>query len=163
MEIVNDKGDYIYEPATPITRGDFVKFLIRALGLYKYETFTSNFADVAPEAEYAVEVAIGKNLGILKGVGDNCFNPEAPITRQDLMVICARGMKVVKILDKANISTLDQFSDNGIIADYAKADIAMMVELEMVKGNADGTINPLGNTTRAEAAVIMKRIFDWNK
>ena len=35
-----------------------------------------------------------------------------------------------------------------------------MIEEEIVKGNPDGTINPLGNTTRAEAAVIMSRIFD---
>ena len=28
----------------------------------------------------------------------------------------------------------------------------------LVKGNADGTINPLGNTTRAELAALISRI-----
>ncbi|MBR2846460.1 MAG: S-layer homology domain-containing protein [Clostridia bacterium] len=33
-----------------------------------------------------------------------------------------------------------------------------MIENAIVRGNGDGTVNPLGNTTRAEAAVIMNRI-----
>ena len=38
--------------------------------------------------------------------------------------------------------------------------LALMVAEGLIKGNADGTINPLGNTTRAEAAVIMQRILN---
>ena len=161
--IVNAKGNGLYEPATNITRGDFAMFLINALGLNKDGMFDGNFKDVDPYAEYAVEVAIGRKLGILKGVGDDMFNPETPITRQDLMVICARGMRVAKEFIEADGTQLDAFSDKALIADYAKADMAAMVRDGIVKGNADGTVNPLGNTTRAEAAVIMSRIFSWNK
>ena len=161
--VVNAKGNGIYEPAVNITRGDFAMFLINALKLNKDGKFDGNFADVDPNAEYAVEVAIGRKLGILKGVGDNMFNPETPITRQDLMVICARGMRIAKELAAADGTQLDIFSDKALIADYAVADMAAMVRDGIVKGNADGTVNPLGNTTRAEAAVIMSRIFSWNK
>ncbi|MBR5218795.1 MAG: S-layer homology domain-containing protein [Clostridia bacterium] len=161
--VVNAKGNGIYEPAVNITRGDFAMFLINALKLNKDGKFDGNFADVDPNAEYAVEVAIGRKLGILKGVGDNMFNPETPITRQDLMVICARGMRIAKELAAADGTQLDIFSDKALIADYAVADMAAMVRDGIVKGNADGTVNPLGNTTRAEAAVIMSRIFNWNK
>ncbi|MBR2471910.1 MAG: S-layer homology domain-containing protein [Clostridia bacterium] len=34
-----------------------------------------------------------------------------------------------------------------------------MVIEGVIKGNPDGSINPLGNTTRAEAAVMMYRIM----
>ncbi|MBQ7032119.1 MAG: S-layer homology domain-containing protein, partial [Clostridia bacterium] len=54
------------------------------------------------------------------------------------------------------------FSDKDAIADYAVADIAAMVRAGIVAGYTDGTIQPLGNTTRAEAAVIMDRIVTWN-
>ncbi|MBQ7037175.1 MAG: S-layer homology domain-containing protein, partial [Clostridia bacterium] len=54
---------------------------------------------------------------------------------------------------------LAAFSDSGMIADYASSHVAAMVAEGLIKGNADGTINPLGNTTRAEAAVIMQRIL----
>jgi len=52
------------------------------------------------------------------------------------------------------------FSDADAISDYAVADIAAVVRAGIVRGNADGTLNPLGNTTRAETAVIMQRILD---
>ena len=55
---------------------------------------------------------------------------------------------------------LSDFSDKALIADYARDAVATMVGMGFVQGNADGTINPLGNTTRAEAAVIMHRIFE---
>lgn len=160
-DIANDKGAYIYEPATPITRGDFAMYLIKALGLDKVNVTNDSFNDVDVDAEYALALSIGKKVGILKGVGDNNYNPEAPITRQDLMVICARGMRVAKAMADGDVASLDAFSDKALIADYATADIAAMVRESIVKGNADGTINPVGNTTRAEAAIIMQRITAW--
>ena len=60
----------------------------------------------------------------------------------------------------AGSADLSAFADSGIIADYASGHVSAMVAEGLVKGNADGTINPLGNTTRAEAAVIMQRILN---
>ncbi|MBE7063694.1 MAG: S-layer homology domain-containing protein, partial [Ruminococcaceae bacterium] len=111
------------------------------------------------DTPYAAEIAIGRALGILKGTGDDLYNPNAEISRQDLMVICARGMRAVKALEEGG--NMD-FSDTEAIADYAVLDIAAVVRAGIVRGNADGTLNPLGNTTRAEAAVIMDRIATWS-
>ncbi|MBE7025009.1 MAG: S-layer homology domain-containing protein, partial [Ruminococcaceae bacterium] len=54
---------------------------------------------------------------------------------------------------------LTAFSDAAAIADYAAAHVSAMIASGLIKGNADGTINPQGNTTRAESAVIMDRIL----
>ena len=151
--IVNKKGDGIFAPNTNITRGDFAMFLIRTMGLTDKGKATQ-FADVDPNAEYAAEVLIGKNLGIFKGSGNSSFEPETQISRQDMMTMCARALKLTGGVD------LGRFTDNSLIADYARDSIAAMVKQEIVKGNPDGTVNPLGNTTRAEAAVIMERILN---
>ena len=157
-KIANSKGANIYAPGQNITRGDFAMYLIRSLGLTA--DAAEQFADVDPNAEYAKEVAIGKALGILKGTGGNVYNPEEPISRQDLMVICARGLRMVNKLYNADAAAiLARFTDTGLIADYAFEDIGAMVSSKIVTGNPDMTINPLGNTTRAEAAVIMDRII----
>ena len=66
----------------------------------------------------------------------------------------SRAMKL------AGAADLGAFSDAGSIADYAQSHVAAMVAEGLIKGNADGTINPRGNTTRAEAAVIMQRIIN---
>ena len=149
--IVNRVSENWYGPQFNITRGDYAMFLVRTLGLT--DGAGENFADVEADAEYAKELAIGKAAGIINGVGDNKFNPEAEITRQDMMTMTSRALGL------AGEADLSAFADSGLIADYASAHVAAMVAEGLIKGNADGTINPKGNTTRAEAAVIMQRIL----
>ena len=149
--IVNRVSNNWYGPGENITRGDYAMFLVRTLGL---TGGGENFVDVDPTAEYAKELAIGKAAGIINGVGDNKFNPEAQITRQDMMTMTSRALKL------AGSADLSSFSDNGLVADYAASHVSAMVADGLIRGNADGTINPLGNTTRAEAAVIMQRILN---
>ncbi|MBR3576923.1 MAG: S-layer homology domain-containing protein, partial [Clostridia bacterium] len=116
-------------------------------------------ADVDPNHEYAKEIATGKALGIFNGTGDNKFEPEAAISRQDLMTMCYRGMKNAGVISgMVSKAWVNNFSDSGYISDYAVEAMASMIENAIVRGNGDGTVNPLGNTTRAEAAVIMNRI-----
>ena len=150
--IINEKSPNWYGPGENITRGDYAMFLVRTLGINVAPG--ENFIDVEADAEYAKELAIGKAAGIINGVGDNKFNPEAQITRQDMMTMTSRAMQL------AGTADLGAFSDSGAIADYAASHVSAMVAEGLIKGNADGTINPLGNTTRAEAAVIMNRIIN---
>ena len=149
--IVNRVSETWYGPGQNITRGDYAMFLVRTLGINVAPG--ENFVDVEADAEYAKELAIGKAAGIINGVGDNKFNPEAAITRQDMMTMTSRAMSL------AGSADLSAFSDAGNIADYAALHVSAMVAEGLIKGNADGTINPLGNTTRAEAAVIMNRVL----
>lgn len=148
-----------FAPGDAISRGDFAKFLIRTLGMAG-KIANDNFADVDPESDYATEISIGKALLILNGVGDNKYLPEESISRQDLMVICARGMRCVAPFASGK-GDLSAFSDADMVADYAVKEISAMIDSGIIRGNDDGTLNPLGNTTRAEAAVIMQRIYDW--
>ncbi|MBR2878821.1 MAG: S-layer homology domain-containing protein [Clostridia bacterium] len=121
----------------------------------------TQFDDVDKNAFYADAILAGRKAGILLGSGGGVYNPEEGISRQDAMTICARGMKMLEMIGVADSSRiLSSFTDNGIIADYAAEHIASMVDEEIVKGNPDGTVNPLGNITRAEAAVIMGRILN---
>ncbi|MBE7063143.1 MAG: S-layer homology domain-containing protein, partial [Ruminococcaceae bacterium] len=111
------------------------------------------FADVDPAAEYAKELAIGRAAGILNGIGENKYNPEVPITRQELMTIISRGLALGGAAD------ISAFSDSSLVSDWAMQHVSAMIASGLIKGNADGTLNPLGNTTRAETAVICHRIL----
>ncbi len=150
--IANTYRETSYAPGVAITRGDFAMFLVRTLGLTNAPG--EQFVDVAADAEYAKELAIGRAAGILNGIGENKYNPEAPITRQELMTIISRGLALGGSAD------LSAFSDGGQVSDWALTHVSAMIASGLIKGNADGTLNPLGNTTRAETAVIMQRILD---
>ncbi|MDD6309090.1 MAG: S-layer homology domain-containing protein [Clostridia bacterium] len=157
--IINEKTTTRYAPKENVTRGDYAMFLVKTLGLTS--SGGSNFSDVPSTAPYAEAIKIGKNLGILQGTGNNLFQPETPITRQELMTITARGMKAAGLLEEEGEIPLT-FTDSHAISDWAVASIAAMVRLGVIRGNADGTVNPLGNTTRAEAAVIAARVRAWH-
>ncbi|MBQ7033519.1 MAG: S-layer homology domain-containing protein [Clostridia bacterium] len=149
--IVDGRSDWEYAPGENVTRAELAAFLVRTLGLTNEGG--ENFADVPATHAYAKELAQGKAAGIINGIGDNMYNPDANITRQELMTMISRGLQLT---GEADISA---FTDNAAVADWALTHVKTMIASGLIKGNADGTLNPLGNTTRAEAAVIMDRIL----
>ncbi|MBC8059522.1 MAG: S-layer homology domain-containing protein, partial [Clostridiaceae bacterium] len=156
--IINGTSEKTFVPGESITRADFTMLLVKALSLSA--KIDSSFQDVSKDAYYYEAVSIAKKLGIINGQGDNKFNPSEKISRQDMVVIIARAMKVAKKV--TTISTdkgLDGFKDKGNIASYALSDVALMVNEGLVKGSNE-MMNPLANTTRAEAAVLMYKIYN---
>ncbi len=107
------------------------------------------------------EVGIAKKLGIVKGIGDNKFNPNEYITRQDMMVMIANALKVAgKISTTGTAGDLKPYKDASEVSGYAVEAVATLIKEGIIKGNDDNTINPLGNATRAEVGVIIYRIYN---
>lgn len=156
--VIKGTSDTAYSPGAPIKRGDFILMLVRALGLgAKTE---DNFADIKPDAYYAEAVAIAKKLGITTGVGNNRFQPEAYISRQDMMTLANRAIKIAgKELPAGNSSDLSMYTDNSSISSYALDSISTLVKNGLIAGSGN-KINPLDNTTRAEIAVFIYRIYN---
>lgn len=147
-----------YGPGSNITRADFVTLLVRALELKA--SFEGNFDDVKASDYYYGAVGTAKKLGIIKGVGNNKFDPRAGITREDMMVMAAGAMEAAgKIKDDADISVLSAYTDSASVSSYAAASVAALIKNGIIKGD-DKLINPCGNTTRAETAVVIYRIYN---
>jgi len=150
--IIKGTSATTFSPANNIKRADYMILLVRMLGLTA--DFTDNFDDVPQDAYYYREIGSAKGLGLTTGVGDNKFNPEAEITRQDMFVLAYRILIQQGAIEPAGIEVLKQFNDNTFIADYAKEALATLAKSELVKGN-ENNINPLGLATRAETAVFI--------
>ncbi|THF84484.1 right-handed parallel beta-helix repeat-containing protein [Cohnella fermenti] len=146
-----------FAPAEPIRRGDFVALLVRALGLHSQAN--DNFIDVKPGDYYYEEIAIARSLGIATGAGNSSFNPKDSISRQDMMVLAYRAMQAagIQMVDEAD-NVLDQFADKSKVSTYAIAGLSTLVNEGLVSG-ANGKLNPLGRSTRAEAAVLLYNIY----
>ena len=147
-----------YSPASSITRADFMLFLARALNLSA--RVDGNFSDVSPSDYYYEAVGIAKKLGVTAGVGNNRFNPDASVTRQEMMTLTDRALSVAKRGLPAGVEAdLSGFGDRDKIADYAVRSVAKLVKSGIMTGEG-ASVNPLGNTTRAEAAVIIYRVYN---
>lgn len=155
--IINGTSENTYSPSANITRADFLTLLIRTLELQA--DFEDNFEDINRNDYYYKAVGIAKALGITSGTGDNRFNPKENITRQDMMVLATRAMLIKSDIEKADTSYLESFADNELVSIYAKESISTLIKEGIVQGSK-GVINPLGKTIRAEAAVIIYRIYN---
>jgi arabinogalactan endo-1,4-beta-galactosidase len=156
--IVTGTGDSSFTPAAKVTRADFLVMLVRALGLTaKVE---GNFSDVKRSDYYYEAVGIAKKLGIVNGVRDDLFDPNALITREDLMVMAARALHISNPQDVSAGGSiqLEQFEDRSLVSPYALQAVGELVEAGIVEGR-ERSIAPKDATTRAEAAVIVYRLF----
>ena len=156
-----------YNPATNITRGDFMLMLYRAFleDDYKNYNVTSNFPDVVKgTTSYSQEtyqaVGVAKHLGIAQGTNGK-YNPKAYITREEAMTLIYRTLDEVdySMSYKSSNKTSD-FKDYSSVASYAKTAISDLIDHGVVVGN-NGKINPKSNITRAEMAVILHRVLTY--
>lgn len=156
--VINGTGVETFSPGENITRADFVTLLVRALEL-KAE-YTEGFADVEEGSYYSESVNIAKKLGIVKGTGDNKFDPTVTISRQDMMAMTAMALKASgKKLKEAATVDIAGYEDAVDIADYARDSVAVLVKNGIVLGNGK-QIHPNGKSTRAEVAVMLYRIIN---
>ncbi len=151
--ILNGYEDNTFRPQNNVTREEFVKLVVTALGIT--EKGDMEFTDIDPSRWSYDYIAIGVKAGIINGMPDGSFAPENPITRQDAAVMIYRAFAI------GPAEEISGFDDAGYIADYAEAAVAALSENGIINGRENNMFAPLDNTTRAEAAVIIHRALNW--
>ena len=155
--IIRGRSETEFAPDAYITRADNTVLLLRVLG--KTAPVTDNFDDVYPSAYYYKEIGMAKALGIAGGVGNNNFDPDAFIKRQDMATLAYRILREENALTSIpNTGVLNRFADKDEIYFYARDAMAACVNAGLMSGYGDNTINPRGNATRLEVALFIHRI-----
>jgi len=156
--IVKGTGEGIFSPESLVSRADFAIMLTRAFEISPRDG--EGFSDVDENKYYATELKTAKAAGIIQGIGNNKFNPEGKISRQDMMVMLCRALESKGYKFSAvPENVLDDYSDSKLISPYAKQAVSLAVSESFVRGN-DGKISPLDYTTRAEVAVVLDRVLN---
>lgn len=156
--IVSGTSADAYSPGTPITRAEFLDSLIKALDLSA--SFKTNFKDMPIDAPCYQSVGTAKALEIALGAGNNYFYPKSLLTRQEMMIFMHRALlKSGKGYQKTGTEILNSFTDKDSLVPYAAESAASLIGSGIVTGS-NGRLDPLGNTTRAEAAVLMYRLYN---
>ena len=150
-EVVNGNPDGTFAPDNNVTRAEFIKMVIAAMGIGDVEG-ANPFDDVKAGEWYAPYVARAYSAGLTNGDGSGNFYPNALITREDMAVILYRALDVK---EEGKLS----FTDANLISDYAKDAVGYFATKGIVNGYADGSFGPQNNATRAETATIIYRIM----
>lgn len=146
-----------FAPDGLLTRGMAVTVLYRLAKQPEPGVFVA-FADVEGGSYYesAVRWAYGK--GIVQGSSKTSFEPDRPISRQELAVMLYRYAKSAGAATDAG-GSLERFSDSGAVADWAVEALRWAVERGILLGRGDGTLDPAGQATRAETTAMLMRCF----
>lgn len=159
--IVNGVTDVKFAPNAVLTRAQFTKMLLGAMGINPTgEAGTSPFTDVSPSHWSTVWVEAAAKAGIVKGEAGK-FRPDAEVTREQMTVMLIRAMGLEQQaleLETAAVSKGLAFKDQASISAYAKAYVALSSQYKLIQGE-QGAFNAKKSSTRAEAATVIYRLL----
>ena len=160
--IMSGFEDGTFQPNGYLTREQIVNMLWNMEGQPQVE-YNMTFKDVANDRWSANAIRWAQSEGVVSGHSDEEFAPADYVTREQLMSILHRYAKY-KEKQGAFTDDLTAFADKADIHSWFTDDVQWAVGAGIVHGDA-GMLDPLGNTTRAQAAVMIHNfcinILEW--
>lgn len=154
--VVNGMTATTYEPEGKLTRAQFVKLLACSLEEAEtLKTYEGQHPFTDSEGHWAeTYIAWAKDKGIVEGVSATEFDPEAPITREQMATIFGRYALKQGIELPKDAAPAESFPDADKISEYAREFVELMRIAGILNGYEDGTFRPQNTATRAEAAKL---------
>jgi hypothetical protein len=159
--IMNGTTKTTFAPAENITRAQLVVMLWNMEGHPNVTVSTKPYKDVAVNKYYSKAVQWAKNNKIVSGYKNGNFGTGDSITRQDATVILMNYVKYKKLNTTTNGTKYTACTDYKKVSGYAVNAIEWAYERNLIGSN--GTLNPKGNITRAEAASMLQRLLLYYK
>jgi len=162
-KVISGYPDGKFRPERIVTRAEFAKIMVLAAGLTPTKVDATSFDDIAADDWSAPFVEAAKQYlsGYKLPDGRVIFNPDAPALREDIAVaiVKLKGYGETRLPD---LSLLDaMFADADGISAYAKDEVAIAVENKLMSGFPDETFRAQKPITRAEAAAILYRAYQF--
>ena len=154
--LMKGTGDGVFGFGTTITKAEFITVLDRMFGWETVSPDTSAFSDVSKDQWYYpnVETALAHN--VIDSTGT--FDPNAPITREEMAVMLVRGLGYGTLAQSvASFGTT--FTDVTSNAGY----IGIASDIGMTKGTSATTFAPAQTAKREEAAAMLVRVYEKYK
>ncbi|MDF2987553.1 MAG: FMN-binding domain protein, partial [Eubacterium sp.] len=149
-------GENRFAPDNTMTRAMFVAVLGKLANAEGIET--DIFKDVKSNSWYSGYVGWANKAGITSGISSEEFGIGKAVTREQIAVMLYNFAKAkgLKMSEKGSVS----FGDQASISDWAKTAVTAMANEGIIGGRDDGSFDPLGKATRAEAAVMIVNFME---
>lgn len=157
LGIVNGVDDTNFNPDASITRAEFAKLIVKTMGLSEPE-YENTYYDIVSEDWYASFVQAAKDAGYMSGY-NGLFRPNDKITREEIakVIVSAYNQKTNKSLEQGGAL---YFNDIENISSWAYDYIVAATREGFINGISEELFAPKQNATRAQAVVMLKRLYD---
>lgn len=141
-------GTMTFQANGKLTRAQVVQMLWNANGKPEAKA-AANFSDIAADAWYAKAIAWAVEAGVINGMGDGTFAPDAECTR-------AQFVKMLWVINGSPKVDAADFSDVAADAWYAQA-VAWAAAQKVTLGDGAGHFLPDDTCTRGQAVAFLHR------
>lgn len=164
--IMNGKAAGVFAPNATLTRAEYATMLYNlapesdVMKLVHGSTADNGLYDVDGNAWYADTVSWAVARGVFKNI-DGSFSPNRTITREEMAVATYEFLH--KYCDGKFVldSIYKGFTDDAAFSSSANRDkVYILVNNGIIAGKSDGSFDPQGSLTRAEAAAMAVRMAD---
>ncbi len=150
--IIKGATTYTFAPSQSLTRAQLVTILYRAAGSPSVSGVTNPFKDTKSDYYTNAMLWAYKN-SIVTGTSATTFSPDSPVTREQIAAILYRYMG-----SPTATGSLTGFTDRANVSTYATTAMQWAIGKGYITGI--GTkLDPKGNATRAQVAVIIHRFL----
>lgn len=161
LGLMSGYDDFTYQPNKPVTQLEVISSLVRVLELDGKDRNPSlsnkNLKDVPSWAKTSVAIAIEENLLD----GNKKFQPNKPATR--LFITNLLVQLVGNNIDDKWENATPLFKDVDNLSKEEKAILAFAALTKLVSGYSDNTFQPNKPVTRAEMAVFINRLLNYQE
>ena len=96
-------------------------------------------------------------IGVVYGVGDNKFNPDAQLAREQAATMLAR---LAEAIGNPLPKTAPAFADNGSVSDWAFEAVGQVQAGGIMNGTGDNNFSPDEPYTREQSIVTILRMYN---
>ncbi|MCC8090090.1 MAG: S-layer homology domain-containing protein [Oscillospiraceae bacterium] len=171
--IVEGVGDGKFDPDATLTRAQFITMMGRATYESEVQAQTTS-----SDSWYSGYVRYLSNKGYLDGIATDETSLNQGMPRQEmaqlLYNLCDNGEIVVGLYSSEyegevtvngvsiNVDMMDYISDAGSIGSQYKDAVEYCYYVGLLTGFEDGSFQPNGTVTRAQACAVVNRADYWN-
>ena len=155
--LMQGTSDTIFEPYSTLTRAMVATVLYRMEG-EPNTSYLGVFDDVANGLWYSIPVCWAYQYEIVNGTSAATFEPNAEITREQLVTMMYRyaGYKGYRY---THTGSFEGFTDDREVSSWAEVAMVWAVTAEIIRGTSSTTLEPRSATNRAQFAAISMRFI----
>ncbi len=157
--IIEGRSNGNFDPEANVTRAEYAVLLTRAMGLTPNKDTKVPYEDVSKDDWYYTQLQSAIQANLLGGYNNDQFKPNQALTREELMEMTARALIFVNGEMEFKIDTLTTYHDANKLKKTSLEYVSAVIQAGIIQGTSQNNLLPNNTTTRAESAVVLKRLM----